>query len=99
MPAMRIRCVSDPIALATSLGSNESEPCLKGVAMQRCPGGVLSGEQAQAAVPQRTRVERGDPIDSVEPCLKAAVATFEHHLVDAVVRDVAGDDEADRGHM
>src|SRR5882757_6847472 len=117
--------------------------------------GVLSGEQAQTAVPQRTRVEavtvefqhlveelqwcgfvgeeadrveqvlaglvqdfrvvgqvlvlvagdymarveRGDPIDSVEPCVKAAVATFEHHLVDAVVRDVAGDDEADRGHM
>lgn len=45
------------------------------------------------------RIERGDPIDSIEPRLKAAVAAFEHHLVHAVVHDVAGDDEVDRGHM
>jgi len=47
----------------------------------------------------KARVQRGNPIDSGEPRFKAAVAAFEHHLMDTVIGDIAGDDEADRGHM
>ncbi|MFJ8389455.1 hypothetical protein ACIQ9Q_33975 [Streptomyces sp. NPDC094438] len=45
------------------------------------------------------RVEVGDPADSVEPYLEAAVAASEHHLVHTVVDDVSGYVETDRGHV